>query len=277
MAFIPTETRAATLEPLSATIAERITATERAFAVQDYPRVIVLADGLMGHPDLAGRSEHVKLLEWLGSAHWFSGARDASRLVFGALLRESPFHRLDEFIYPQELIDFFEERRAELVNARIIPSRPDEPLPDQVGPQRILTRNFHLPTTPVVAYLAPFGVGQFANDEPGKGALMAVLQGIGAATMAATWLGIEALKTPGSNQISREDGGSARLLNGLWYAGFSLFTATWAYSIIDGLVVRETEPTVEERFEFIDPAELPPTTRLVPGPGGFGLGLDVRW
>ncbi len=265
------------LRPLPVATAQRLVAIERAFSVQDYPRVLELADSLIGLPDLEGRPEHVQVLEWTGAAHWFTGARDAARLVFGNLLREAPFHALDAFIYPPELLTFFQDRRAELVNARIIPARPEETVPEATGPQRILVREFKRRETPAIAYLAPFGVGQFANGEEGKGTVLAVVQGVGVATMAATWIGIESLKIGQSNQVAAADAGRARLLETLWYTGLGVFAATWVYGIVDGFAVRNTEPSVEERFEFIDGGARPPSARFAPGPGGLGVAIDVRW
>lgn len=264
-------------EEVPAGIAERITQAESAFRIQNYQRVIQLLDRLVGHPKLEGRPEHAKILEWLGASHWFVAAYDASRLVFGELLRESPFHKLDEFYYPSELIGFYEERRKELVQANIIPERPGNPDPPK-GPRQIVVREVTSNDTPMVAYFAPFGIGQFANDEGTKGTVVAILQGLGAGTMMGTWIGVETLKEGGTNTIRSEDGGTARLLNGLWYGGMALFVASWTYSIIDGLVLRDTRPKIEQHFELIDPEALKaPTISVVPGPGELGLGVGVSW
>lgn len=264
-------------EDVPAGIAERITQAESAFRIQNYQRVIQLLDRMVGHPKLEGRPEHAKILEWLGASHWFVGANDASRLVFGELLRESPFHKLDEFYYPGELIAFYEERRKELVQANIIPERPGTPEPPK-GPRQIVVREVTSNDTPLVAYLAPFGIGQFANDEGSKGTVVAILQGLGAGTMMGSWIGIETLKQGGTNTIRADDGGTARLLNGLWYSGMALFVASWTYSIVDGLVLRDTRPKIEQHLEFIDPDALKaPTITVVPGPGELGLGVGVAW
>jgi hypothetical protein len=63
---------------------------------------------------------------------------------------------------------------------------------------------------PAIAYLMPFGVGQFANDDRAKGAVVAVLQGIGIALNVGGWLGVEALKRGGSNNIAAADAGRGR-------------------------------------------------------------------
>ncbi len=233
----------------------RLAEAEQAFAVQDYPRVVALLEALSGHPALVGRAEHRRLLEWLGASHWFSGNRDAARLVLGALLRESPFHVLDAYVYPPELIEDFERLRAGLAEGGVIPGRPLDP---NASPRTIL-RIERRDVTPTIAFLAPFGVGQFANDEPGKGALLASLQGLGAATMLATWIGIESLKVDGSDRVPPADGGTARALDALWYAGFALLAGSWIWSVSDGLLYRDSRPlTLEERLLEPSPASLLP-------------------
>jgi hypothetical protein len=257
--------------PLPAELSARIEQGEGAFRVQNYGRVVEILDRLAGHPRLEGRPEHVRVLEMLAASHWFTTAKDSARLVFGQLLRESPFHRLDEFVYPPELVDFFETRRRELVTAGIIPASPN----DVSAPRRVLVRELKTDDTPAIVFLAPFGVGQFVNDEDGKGTAMAIIQGLGAATMVACYVGIETLKVPNTNRIRVEDGGQARLLNSLWYGGLIVFSASWAYSIVDGFAYRRTEPIVEERFENIEPRGPETTLRFVPGPGDLGLGVAL--
>lgn len=275
-------------------IAERITQAESAFRVQNYPRVVLLLDPLVGHPKLEGRPEHIKVLEWLGAAHWFTNARDAARLVFGQLLKDSPFHKLDAFVYPGELIEFFEARRRELIDANVIPAKPDA-TPDPVGPRTMLIRTVTNTRQPTVLYLAPFGVGQFMNDEVGKGATFAALQGLGVVTMGAMHLLIGGLETNDAGQILASNEGEAKLLNAFWYAGLGLFVASWAFSIVDGFANRVTEPIIEERMERLPPRDRdggpaspsvdfdpdllpdPPRLHLGPGPGQVGVGLGVSF
>jgi hypothetical protein len=132
-----------------------------------------------------------------------------------------------------------------------------------------------------VVYLMPFGVGQFVNGDSGKGATLAVIQGVGVATMIATWLGIEGLKIGDTNRISPGDEGQARLLEALWYGGAGIFVASWGYSIADGFGNRDTTPVVRERFELLDPQTQPttgPSVMLSPSLlGGLGARLDLRF
>jgi len=269
--------------PLPPELAARIEQGEAAFRVQNYGSVVDVLDRLAGHPLLEGRPEHLRVLEMLGASHWFMSAKDSARLVFGQLLREAPFQRFDEFVYPPELIAFFETRRRELVTAGIIPATPSEVNPSG----RVLVREVHKDDTPGVVFLAPFGVGQFINGEDGKGTAMAIIQGLGAATMLASTIGLESLKVGDTNQIIEEDSGKqARLLNALWYGGLVVLGASWVYSIIDGFANRNTTPIIEERYELLEPSrpDVSPsaaagrpdvTLRLAPGPGDLGLGLSI--
>lgn len=261
-------------------IAERITKAESAFRVQNYPKVVSYLDSLVGHPKLEGRPEHVKVLEWLGAAHWYTGAKDASRLVFGQLLKESPFHKLDPFVYPDQLIAFFETRRKELIDANVIPGKPG-PDVDPNAPRDVLIRTVMHHDAPVIAYFVPFGVGQFANDDDGKGVAFAVIEGIGLVTMAAAWFRIEALKVDGTNTITEANRGEAELLDTLWLVGAGVFVASFTSSVVDGLINRRTAPTVEERHQLMRPSELPaappPRVILGPGPGDLGVGATVTF
>lgn len=286
----PREAPRETSGELPAELTSRIAEAEGFFQVQDYEKVVRVLDKLAGHPRLEGQKTHIRVLEMLGASHWFLGAPDSGRLIFGQLLRESPFHRLDGFVYPAELIEFYEGRRRELVTAGIIPASPSEV--ESFTSRRVLVREIEQNDAPAVVYLMPFGVGQFVNGDSGKGATLAVIQGIGAVTMIATWLGIEGLKVGDTNRISPGDEGQARLLEALWYGGAGVFVAGWGYSIADGFANRDTTPVVRERFELLDPqsrSPQPPTTTGPPAPrgpsvqlapsflGGPGASLDIRF
>jgi hypothetical protein len=239
---------------------------EASFRIQDYEKVVARLAPLVPEPRLAGRPERVRILELLGASHWFLIDQEAARASFVALLRETPFHRLDTFVYPGELIAFFEAVRAELIAAGVIPANPPE-LPE--APPRVLVREITREHVPDVVYLAPFGVGQFVNGESGKGTTFAVVQGIGVATLAASWVAIETLKVGDTNRVSQRDAGEARLLEALWYSGAGVFIAAWGYAIVDGFMQRDRTPRIEEREERA------PAMTVAPGP--LGVALDVRF
>jgi hypothetical protein len=254
---------------------QRITQGEAAFKVQNYPRVIELLKPLAGHRLLKGRREHRDVLEWLGVSQWLSGAEDDARLVFAKLILEWPNFQLDELVYPPDLVRFYDARRQDMIDLGVIDPNRDPSLKKRL----VLVRRDIDREVPTIAYFAPLGVGQFANDEPGKGTVVVVLQVIGLATTAGTWLAIDGLKDD-SGFIRAADEGKATALNALWLAGAVIFAGSYVYGVIDGLANQPDGPESELRYEFIDIDTLPPPPdaaqiQLVPGPGDVGLGLGV--
>lgn len=261
---------------LPAELRERIAAAEAAFRVQSYARVIELLQPLVGHRLLRGREEHRDVLEWLGVSQYLSGARDAARLIFTKLVQEWPRYHLDELLYPPDLVRFFEERRQDLIDLGVIEPGRDP----NVKTRLVLVRELESTDIPTIGYFAPFGVGQFANDEPGKGVALAVIQGIGLITTAATWLAIDGLKDDATGYVSRADESKATALNALWVAGAVLFGGSYVYSVADGLLGRRTEGRATYRYELIDVDELPPAPdlsgpRLGPSREGYGVELTL--
>lgn len=263
-------------EELPAELRQRLTAAESAFRVQNYPRVIELLQPLVGHRLLRGRDEHRDVLEWLGVSQYLSGARDAARLVFTKLVQEWPRYHLDELLYPPDLVRFYEERRQDLIDLGVIEPGRDP----NVKTRLVLVRELETSDVPTIAYFAPFGVGQFANDEPGKGTAIAVIQGIGLVTTAVTWFAIDGLKDSETGYVARADESKATAFNALWIAGAVLFGGSYVYSVADGLLGRRTEGRATYRYELIDVDELPPAPdlsglRLGPSREGYGVELSL--
>lgn len=259
-------------------LTQRLTKAEAAFNVQNYPRVIELLNPLTDakFDGLKRRAEYLRVLEWLGASQWLSGQQDtALQFTFTELLTRWPRHRLDELVYPDALIREFDRQRDFLIRYRII----DPFATPSSSSVSAIVKYVETPTTPTIAYFAPFGVGQFANDQDGKGTVVAALQGIGIVTAAVTWLAVEDLKTNGV--VSANDEGAATALRALWIAGATLFTASYIYGVADGLVNRQTEPTVRLKREFIDKDEVPGDVLspgsvsfdVVPLPDGAAVGL----
>lgn len=251
---------------------DRITKAEASFRVQNYPLVVELLQPLQKEKLLEGRDEHLRVLQWLGASHWFVGSNDAALLVFTRLLKNWPDHRLDQLIYPAALVSFFDARRQDLLDLGVINQGG--------GLKRVLVRRVVRNNTPWVAYFAPFGVGQFVNDQPGKGMVVAILQTIGLITTTATWLAIEPLKVNGTNRILESDEGQAKLLNGIWIAGAIVFASSYAFSVVDGFVQRPPEESVHEEWQNLRGEELPdagPQVRVGPGPGAIGVGMNLTF
>ena len=232
---------------------------------------------LAGHRLLRGRPIHRDVLEWLGVAAWLSGAEDEARLVFAKLILEFPAYRLDELVYPLDLVRFYDARRQEMIDLGVVDPTRDP----SVKSRLVLVRRERTRDLPTLAYFSPFGVGQFANDDDGKGAVALVLQVVGLATTAGAWLAVDGLKDA-QGYVPRADANSATALNALWIAGAALFAGAYIFSVSDGLLNADAAPEVELRYEFMDIEDLPAPPdsarlELRPGPGEVGLGLGLSF
>jgi hypothetical protein len=256
---------------------EAMTEADKAFRFQDYDRAIVLLKGLQ--ETSKGTSLEPEVLERLGASYWFIDALDAARRTFTALLKLQSDHRLDTLFYPAELIDYFESQKAFLTEHGFIRNHPPGPGDQKAQPAWTLVRTVTQRSTPTLAYLMPFGVGQFLNEKPSAGTLHAALQGVGFVANAVAWIRIQNLKVEGTNLISQRQEGEAKLLQVMWWTGSAIFVTSYGWSVIDGLLGR-LPPMEEKRTrEILDPRELPTSgassgvgVRLIPSP--FGLGLS---
>ncbi|TNF23899.1 MAG: hypothetical protein EP329_26285 [Deltaproteobacteria bacterium] len=256
---------------------QRITQGESAFKVQNYPRVIELLKPLAGHRLLKGQRKHRDVLEWLGVSQWLSSQEDDARLTFAKLILEWPNYHLDELLYPPELVQYYEARRKEMIDLGVVDPNRDP----NVKKRLVLIRHDIEREVPTIAYFAPFGVGQFANDEAGKGTVVVVLEVLGLAATAGTWLAIEGLKDE-QGYVRAADEGKVTALNALWIAGAAIFAGAYIYSVTDGLLNEPDGAESDLRYELIDIDALPPPPdsaqiELIPGPGEVGLGLGLTF
>lgn len=256
---------------------------EQAFKVQDYGRVVSLLQPLLPMVD-AGEAvpeafQRIKFYERLAAALWFEEQKDASRRVFTALLKTAPTYRLEALFYPEQLIRFFENHRADLVSYGVIGKGGATS-----GPRQVKVRETRIHTTPTFAYLMPLGVGQFANGEDTKGAIVLTLQLIGIIATVSAYAVSEQLHRadPKQNAVAASDEQLNEAMVGISIGGWALFGTTLVYGIIDGFVNRPPSETVIERTEVLDPDDQTPP-KPIPDPGvswrvgpasrGLGVGL----
>ena len=252
--------------------------SSEAFEVQDYDRVIELLRPLLASDALKGDARRHVSLERLAASYWFTDALDAARLTFATLLKETPDYALDPLYYPQELITFFSTEKQRLLDLGFIGAPPQDTV-EKPGRRLRVVKTVTKRAMPTIGYLMPFAVGQFSNEDEGKGTLLAVLQGIGLATNIAAWIAIEAMKKKGTNLVSVSDSGRAEVTSILWWIGTSLFAGSYVYSVVDGFVFRPPEESVERGVELEPPRTSSGNTRglelrLSPSPLGTGLGLQ---
>lgn len=137
-------------------------AAVNAFKYQDFDSAIPQFRALIYPKTRLDQKREWKAREYLGAALWWQGEAKLAADEFTALLVRNPQTVLDPAVYPPKMINEFDGLRANLVRLGVL--TPDQaPRPPE---QRDL-----LPTEPAPLPLMffPFGVGQFANQEPVKG------------------------------------------------------------------------------------------------------------
>lgn len=250
---------------------EALAMAEKAYAVQDYIIVLDTLAPFEAKDAYDDKTVHRQVLEMLGTSAWFTGSLDNARNYFTELLQRWPQYRLEKYIYPSELIDFFESRRSDLTSLGVIGDdreKSDEPRIEKVLVRRVVENDI----SPLV-YFAPFGVGQFVNGDDTKAIVVATLQGVGLAATIVSWWAIEDLKIGNTNTIVAADRSTADLLNGVWIGGASIFFASYLYSVIDGFMFQPPEQQIFEHYETRPiKTQQPQSLWFVPTGNGVGIG-----
>ncbi len=177
---------------------------QRAYDARQYEKVVkLLRPALYPRSRLASEKEEIEAYILLGKSYWWLRqlSRDPKRRQrlarlaaqqFSALLSLAPGAKLSPLIHPKPLVDFFEQVRKKLTS-RTSPIRALETelehcrkaLSDtkkSFKKYRASCRNQVQITRTVKQRhyfwsFVPFGVGQFQNEQPLKGALFAAAQG----------------------------------------------------------------------------------------------------
>jgi len=264
---------------------------QQLFDVQQYDKVIRLLNPILPQVKagklISEAFQRYKFYELLGVSMWWQDQKDAARRVFTELLKANPTFRLPAIKHPEELVRFFENHKADLISYGVIGKGGST----TTGPRQIKVRETRINTTPTIAYLMPFGIGQFANGEETKGAIVLTLQLIGIAATVGSYFGNLTLRGQDPKQPGSVQPGSEETLNdalvGVSIGGWALFGGAFLYSLIDGFVSRPPSEITTERTEVEDPdddkkpsvpAPAPSATlRVGPAPLGLGLGLSGQF
>jgi hypothetical protein len=240
---------------------------EREFRMQNFERVVELITPLVSADSAFAVKDRVRLLERLGASYWLTDQTEKARTAFTRLWQLNVKLDLDALVYPPELISFYDGERRRLLALGVIGNSTLGSGSDEKSPPATTTvlKTVTLNNSPSIAYLMPFGVGQFANGEDGLGTVVAVLQGIGFVGNLATWISVESLKESGKMPPERK--GQAELLQGLWIGATAVFAVTYLYSVIDGFTDRPPSKVVSEETES--------SLRLQVGPSQEGLGIGA--
>ncbi|MGI5860896.1 MAG: hypothetical protein ACOX6T_02445 [Myxococcales bacterium] len=162
-------------------------------------------------------AEKTRARKYLASAWHVQGELQRARKVIELLLTDDPTESVDAALFPPKFVAFFESVRAEL------PARPApqaevadsgkpagaeapisdkplaqaDPLPPPPPPPLVLTPPPPEPPSLALAFV-PFGVGQFANGSPRKGAFFLTTEVVAFGAFAVALTAFESKKLPGS-------------------------------------------------------------------------------
>ncbi len=190
----------------------------------EYAAACEQLEKLRGEGGLAPEDDRVAL-RYLGACHHFLGAREPAAKAFEALLDAEPQAELDPVQFPPELVGFFRDLRERRGPAPATPPTATAP----ATPRRDKSR--------AMAFF-PFGVGQFQNDSPGKGALFASLEGVTLGLGVVGLVLFESQKETGGflQGGTFEDEQQASRLQTIYTMGFVGFGALWAVGVADALI-----------------------------------------
>ena len=150
------QAKAATNKPLDQLYDEAL----NAFKYQDFELAIPLLKRLLAKGSQLDRKRRWRVREYLGAALWFNGDKQGAADQFTGLLIKNPQARLDPAYYPPQMISTFVRVRRKMLALGMIKAE-DKPAPS-TSDTTVADIN------PVLLWL-PFGVGQLANDQTGKG------------------------------------------------------------------------------------------------------------
>ena len=168
-----------------------------------------------------------RLLRYVGVCRFLRNDKPAAASAFDALLDAEPGAVLSTDDFPPDVVEYFnrtKDRHAARV-ARNLVKAPVATRPIDASP-----------------YM-PFGAHQFERGDKGLGQFLLTGQAIGLAAGVGGLIAFESMKEDGGflDYGRFRDPDAARLVHGIYLAGFATFAALWIYGAVDG--VRYT-PTV---------------------------------
>lgn len=153
----------------------------------DYDACIKTLDGALT-AGVADKADRQAARLYLASAYDAQGDVPKARATVRALVAEDPLARADPALFPPRFVELFndvkEQERAKLAAQHGSQWQPQLGLTPQTRERASLG-----------VTLVPFGVGQFANGSPGKGAFFLVSELAAFGTFAVTFSAFEAKRT----------------------------------------------------------------------------------
>lgn len=163
-----------------------------------------------------------RLLRYVGVCRYLRDDKPGATAAFDALLDAEPSARLSTDDFPPAVVDFF-GRTKDRHAARVA---------------RTLAQGTALAAPPPKVHASPytpFGAHQFARGDDGLGQFLLTGQAIGLAAGVGGLVAFESMKDDGAflDYGRFRDPDAARLVHGIYLAGFATFAALWIYGAVD--------------------------------------------
>jgi hypothetical protein len=245
------------------TAGENLKTARDSFDFGDFASVVRILERETDIEGMQGEADRIEAYRLLGLSHYFlskpavgpaparpaastDADRRAARAALFNLLKQNPDYQLDPVFVPPDAVAFFETIRREEEPVlgpirRYRKAAEDTPRGPPVPP--VVVDHKIAVSSPVVALL-PFGLGQFQNGNVGLGVGMAVGQGLGALTSILSFVMVDVLKDPSSNEYKA---GNYALANNFYIAqwvGAAVFYGLWIAGAIEASIRYVPERTV---------------------------------
>ena len=204
----------------------------------DYAEAITSLTGVLSPLRLASEDDVAQARKYLGASLFFSGKRDDAAEEFKKLLLLFPDLKLDAFIFPPQLVLFFDEVRTSIKD-QLEKARAQKLLKDaiQLPGRRVEVHSLYVNAI-------PFGAPQFQNGDRVKGwVLLGTEAALLAFNVAAYWTA-RSYAGPGGYYASEGDRSSASTWRTIQLTSIGLFGGAWVYGIADGLVYFKPEVVI---------------------------------
>lgn len=199
-------------------------------------------------PKLSSREDLIVARQYLGACYHLLGDKMKAKQQFTMLLALDQKHKLDPEVFSPAMVEFFEEVRREVgIEAVHEPEQRDPPPPKRDDKKAAdVTVEKPLPSVkdkpPIALAFVPFGVGQFSNRQPVKGAIFAVAEVGLFATAAASYAMLGGLKLdndlcpPSGLCVAEEDRSKASTLQTLYLTTFWSGVGLAAIGVVEALI-----------------------------------------
>lgn len=252
----PTTTALTTIAPptvpgseLPASPEQRFQRGKRSFEYRDCPAAIAALADLAVPGLLADEREQLEVHRMLGICYALADQKREASREFSSLLSLDPDHQLDPFEVPPPVMELFETQK-QLMKTRLDElRRARERQKDELADGGVLVeRMTTLKTTPLAAAFLPFGLAQWANGEPGKGAVFASVQGVGLLVNIVGYWGSVVVQSQGPRDGYAQD--EVDLENVFYFshvAGLGVLLVGYGIGVADALWNREEQAVLASK------------------------------